>query len=628
MVVTSIIVLFAPEVLAQETELTQVGESAGLGETNIRVFIAKIIRYAIMLVGVVFFAIVVYGGVLWMTAHGDPEQLRKAKAVLKNGVIGLFIVLASYSIASFIINALLRGDGVWGPQDTPPGAGIEPLSGSLGSGIIEDHWPQRNAIDIARNTTIIITFKEPIAIESLTDGAPIENGDGDEETLTDNVWNLNLENVLIYRNEDADGVDAGDLDQIALQADEVQVMTTQGQTIWVFDPVEYLGSALEETDYTVALQSGIIRDDGFDAFVGNYSEGYEWSFEVSTEIDITPPHVNSVLPGHGNEMDRNIVVQINFNEAIDPTSASGVFNEGFENILVNYSTIDEVILDEFVDGTWTISNGYQTVEFVTFDACGEDPCGDTIYCLPASSYVTTTAYAATLGDEPPEAAGFPYDGVVDVCGNSLDSGRGNFNDEINGIVSNDTDGVADGPDADNFAWRFATTADVNVTSPSIESIAPDEYEQEVALDAPIEFMFTGTDYVGPNGDAGVTIMSSTLSSSNISLIPFQDPDLTHELWYRIEKQDLYAGYAEEPLQDGDAVTATVGIIDHGLFLESDEDANEIWFYYPWITEDVKSSYQICFYPAYGPPVSNYCGVDDEGSPSCCYLNPDVECSIP
>ncbi len=619
LVAAVVVVLFVPEARAQVQQLSEVGAATGLPETDIKVVIARIIRTAILLVGVIFFAIVVYGGFVWMTSAGEADKINRAKMILRNGAIGLVIILASYAIASFVLNALLGG-GLFSPIGSQTPAGVEPLSGSLGGGIIQDHWPQRNAIDIPRNTKVIITFKEPIAIESM--GIDQISGVGTPE-ITDDVYTLNNANVLIYRNEDGE---AG-----ALAPEQVNVMTTADQLIWVFDPVDLLGSALEETNYTVVLENSILKADGMPAFTGGYSGGYEWSFEVSTLIDLTPPYVRSVNPAYDSDEARNIVVQITFNEAMDPTAVAGIFEDGsgFTNIVV-----EELLGNNqtsTIEGTWTISNGYKTVEFLTFDQCGEDPCGNPIYCLPSMVDIQVTAYAATLGAEPPEAAGFPYDGAVDVASNSLDGGNNNHNDFATETSS--ADGTAEGPDIDNYAWAFSTTGETNDVVPSVYRLFPDFDAEEVSLDSPVEINFLADD--GTGAGPGVPMMSSTLNNSNLGIVSLSnDPQMpTHELSYRIDTTALYEGEVEDPPYDNAPIVSTMAGIDHGLFAESDELVR-IWNYYPFIFNGVKSAYQICYYPAQGPGSVNPatggpedCEVDNTQNPSCCEGTAASDCSL-
>ncbi len=74
----------------------------GLAATDIRIIIANIIRVALGFLGIIMVVLLLYAGFLWMTAGGNEEQLTKAKGLLKNAIIGLLIVVSSYSITVFI----------------------------------------------------------------------------------------------------------------------------------------------------------------------------------------------------------------------------------------------------------------------------------------------------------------------------------------------------------------------------------------------------------------------------------------------------------------------------------------------------------------------------------------------
>jgi len=52
--------------------------------------------------GTIFFVLVVYAGLMWMTAAGNEERTEKAKKILTAAIIGLIIVLSAYAITSFI----------------------------------------------------------------------------------------------------------------------------------------------------------------------------------------------------------------------------------------------------------------------------------------------------------------------------------------------------------------------------------------------------------------------------------------------------------------------------------------------------------------------------------------------
>ena len=79
----------------------------GQQEQDLRVTIARIIRTAMSLLGIVAVLIVLYGGFRMMTAAGSDEQVGEAKKIIFAGIVGLIIILTAYAIASFVINSLV-----------------------------------------------------------------------------------------------------------------------------------------------------------------------------------------------------------------------------------------------------------------------------------------------------------------------------------------------------------------------------------------------------------------------------------------------------------------------------------------------------------------------------------------
>lgn len=87
------------------------GSVIGLTTQDVRVTIANIIRVALGLLGIVAVIIILYAGVIWMTAQGDKTKTDKSKKLMTEGVIGLAIILAAYAITSFVINSLVQATG-------------------------------------------------------------------------------------------------------------------------------------------------------------------------------------------------------------------------------------------------------------------------------------------------------------------------------------------------------------------------------------------------------------------------------------------------------------------------------------------------------------------------------------
>jgi len=82
---------------------TGAGYSSNVTFTDI---IALIINALLGLVGIIFFIMIIYGGITWMTAAGNPEKIGKAKKMIISAIIGLAIVTTAYSISYFITLAL------------------------------------------------------------------------------------------------------------------------------------------------------------------------------------------------------------------------------------------------------------------------------------------------------------------------------------------------------------------------------------------------------------------------------------------------------------------------------------------------------------------------------------------
>ena len=70
--------------------------------------VARLIKAALGLTGVIALVMVVYGGFLYMTAAGNPEGVKKGTATLKWAALGLLIIVVSASIVDFVFQQLLN----------------------------------------------------------------------------------------------------------------------------------------------------------------------------------------------------------------------------------------------------------------------------------------------------------------------------------------------------------------------------------------------------------------------------------------------------------------------------------------------------------------------------------------
>lgn len=449
-----------------------VGGALGLGTQDLRIIVAKIIRNLFGLLGIVAVVIILYGGFLWMTSQGEEDTINKAKRVIVNGVIGLTIILSAVAITQFIISRLMEATGAGGIyQPGGPGAGYIPKSGSLGQGIIESHFPDRGETGVPRNTRIVITFKEKMDLASFIRG--FDYADPASSTKHD----LEDQNVMIFPTKVGQSG--------ALKSVDVKVYYTPDHRTFVFR-VPLLGSPTEDVPYLVSLKGGQFGIHKIEAgvrkpaFEGAFASGYEWDFTTGTFIDNTPPKVASVVPFPYSVNPRNTLIQVNFDEAIDPTTVSGKL-PGFKNLVVNTGPLPGIPPGSPVEGSFNIGNKYRTIEFISTNLCGTNSCGGDVYCLPGDEKIWTVVKAATLGPTPPEAdpTKVPADGVTDMVGNSLD-----------GNGDGKADGPGAGPDKDDYSWGFSTDNTIDLTPPVVTAMTPGKDVPKVMIDKPVEATFS------------------------------------------------------------------------------------------------------------------------------------------
>ena len=102
---TSVQAATSPQDLAKNG-LKNVNTTALLAEGSPAATIGAGISVLLGALGLVLLIIIVYAGILWMSAVGDKSAVEKAKGMIVQGVIGLGICLLAYSITTFVVDQL------------------------------------------------------------------------------------------------------------------------------------------------------------------------------------------------------------------------------------------------------------------------------------------------------------------------------------------------------------------------------------------------------------------------------------------------------------------------------------------------------------------------------------------
>jgi hypothetical protein len=572
-----------------------VEDSTLLGAEDIRVTIAKIIRAILSFLGIIAICLVLYAGFTIMTSKGDERKVTAGKKILVNAFIGLVIILSAFVLNQFILFKLAEATGYNLTPGVGSGTGVGNFSssGALGN-IVNDHYPLRDQRNVPRNTKISVSFNLNFEPSSVFDD---HNGSG---TLGDCIdpspapfsWNDHCDHILpgVIRLNSVDfSTDpptvSGDLDMAG-----ITTLDVDGRAFnIVMTPILPLGTDSDPVNYRVILTSNIQVAGGGSMFATDADGEYRWNFETGTEFDFTPPRVTSVYPIDGSNVARNTIIQINFSEPMDPSVSQG-----------ETGTYYHIIFDGLdIEGKWNISNGYRTVEFVSNQECGENSCGEQMYCLPSGCplgddtcselrrILIRTADLINAGSF--EAV--PFSGFTDMSGNALDGG--NF-------------GVADGKPAmgatfeistgeenpDNYIWGFNVQNLIDKTAPYIIQVSPGIDTENVAPDAEHFIRFSKPMWIGTL--KGIGVMEYGLATPM-------------SFWRRISAE----------VSGGE----TRVDIDHRDYGPNDEDA----YYFTYIPESVKSLNQNCVYPGYGPYSATpsagaspecVCTADDDGILTC------------
>jgi len=331
----------------------------------------------------------------------------------------------------------------------------------------------------------------------------------------------------------------------------------------------------------------------------------------------------TVVPVDLLDKPRNSVIQINFNEAINPITVSGDADAVFDTIRVRCVSgtcagVGMTGCADCINGSFVISNQYRTVEFISDNECGANGCGDPIYCLPADSELLIELEAAPLEDCINCTAKSPYTDCT--SGHCYNTSEGEFHPLANfsaleGIMDaalnsfdGDRSGDAIGPGSswnentmsgtgDDFDWSFWINNTIDAIPPAITLTTPVNIGTNVDLDLLIEIEFdkymmssslrTGKSVSWRNTDSVI--------HSHINLRNFAG----RSTGYWITKDEFDSN------SDG-FVDYTIAYINHS-------DMAEATTYRAQAGSGVRDINQNCYKPSDGPACA---GINDN-FPSCC-----------
>lgn len=100
---------FAPAAFGQAPitteDCTGVLQSLTGCEGSIRTLALRIVNFFLLFLGLVAVIMIIYGGILYVTAAGQQDKVDTAKNVILYAIVGIVIIMLSFAIVNTILKA-------------------------------------------------------------------------------------------------------------------------------------------------------------------------------------------------------------------------------------------------------------------------------------------------------------------------------------------------------------------------------------------------------------------------------------------------------------------------------------------------------------------------------------------
>ncbi len=448
-------ILFVTSAVPALAQVNTSYEGIALSDRSPVEVVLYLLAWVLGILAIFAVVLVLYGGFVWMTSGGNEEKVANAKAILKNALIGLLIILSAWGIVLWLLGVISDATGT---STIMPCSGYGCISGDFTpSGY--DYYvlatnPSNGDSGVYLCTDVTIRVNRHVDQDSVTaDSFYIINDDGtlydgDECTSHDEC----VSSTCTDEDEDGTYNCVGD----TVPGD---IGFGPGDSTYYFNIVPDEDFA-EDTNYHVYLTSDIMSEDDTpdDEVDDRYAlTAYDFTFITGTETDVIPPTVqeNSESPFPADEETNvclNTVVSVDFSESMRITS----FNDD-ESFLVDEAGVweegDPETMPDWTDARelngWSFGSQF-----------------DYAMVRPASALDEYTWYGFRLyaGDADNDFEG----AITDSCGNPLD---GNYDVVSEGATVDNFWGYD--PDAgeseDSILWE---TGENSECTPIIESFTP------------------------------------------------------------------------------------------------------------------------------------------------------------
>ena len=74
---------------------------------DLQSYLGRVLGAVMALLGILFFALMIYGGINWMLARGNSGAVEEARSTITNAIIGLIVVVIAYAITQFVLKLFI-----------------------------------------------------------------------------------------------------------------------------------------------------------------------------------------------------------------------------------------------------------------------------------------------------------------------------------------------------------------------------------------------------------------------------------------------------------------------------------------------------------------------------------------
>jgi len=97
--------------LNRQTQAAAGSSGANLGAPqDPRAVVARVIQIFLQTLGILLIVYIIYGGTLIFLSAGSEDKISEGKTVIRRAVIGMIIIMTSYSITIYVSSLVQNGD--------------------------------------------------------------------------------------------------------------------------------------------------------------------------------------------------------------------------------------------------------------------------------------------------------------------------------------------------------------------------------------------------------------------------------------------------------------------------------------------------------------------------------------